>query len=152
LRGSLHQVTFKNVSVNAAYDTRCYFNVQSKADMSQLNLPHGTDNPKVEKQKKTKSKKRICSLALSDIGFVSNSANRCRTLTSLGPRGHSFYDCTAWRRSIALRRCVCVRNYLLPDTRLPSSAPHTSLHPITSDHHLLTVYSRLICSPRIWVA
>jgi len=26
------------------YDTRCYFNVHSKADMSQLNLPHGTDN------------------------------------------------------------------------------------------------------------
>ena len=26
------------------YDTRCYFNVCSKADMSQLNLPHGTDN------------------------------------------------------------------------------------------------------------
>ena len=23
------------------YDTRCYFNVRSKADMSQLNLPHG---------------------------------------------------------------------------------------------------------------
>jgi len=26
------------------YDTRCYFNVRSKADMSQLNLPHGADN------------------------------------------------------------------------------------------------------------
>ena len=26
------------------YDTRCYFNLRSKADMSQLNLPHGTDN------------------------------------------------------------------------------------------------------------
>jgi len=25
-------------------DTRCYFNVRSKADMSQLNLPHGTNN------------------------------------------------------------------------------------------------------------
>jgi len=33
------------------YDTRCYFNVQSKADMSQLNLPHGTNNYKVAKQK-----------------------------------------------------------------------------------------------------
>jgi len=29
------------------YDTRCYFNVRSKADMSQLNLLHGTDNEKV---------------------------------------------------------------------------------------------------------
>ena len=26
------------------YDTRCYFNVRSKADISQLDLPHGTDN------------------------------------------------------------------------------------------------------------
>ena len=26
------------------YDTRCYINVRSKADISQLNLPHGTDN------------------------------------------------------------------------------------------------------------
>ena len=26
------------------YDTRCYINVRSKANISQLNLPHGTDN------------------------------------------------------------------------------------------------------------
>ena len=26
------------------YDTRCYFNVRSKADMSRLNLPLGNDN------------------------------------------------------------------------------------------------------------
>jgi len=26
------------------YDTRCYFNVRSKADTNQLNVPHGTDN------------------------------------------------------------------------------------------------------------
>ena len=26
------------------YDTRCYFNVRSKADTSRLNLPHGEDN------------------------------------------------------------------------------------------------------------
>jgi len=26
------------------YYTRCYFYVRSKADMSQLNLPHGNDN------------------------------------------------------------------------------------------------------------
>jgi len=26
------------------YDTRCYFNVRSKADMSQLSLPHGNNN------------------------------------------------------------------------------------------------------------
>jgi len=39
------------------YDTRCYFNVRSKADMSQLNLPHGTDNSTVEKEKNWKVKK-----------------------------------------------------------------------------------------------
>ena len=33
------------------YDTRCYFNMRSKADISQLNLPRGTDNQKVQKQK-----------------------------------------------------------------------------------------------------
>ena len=26
------------------YDTRCYFNVRSEADMIRLNLPHGDDN------------------------------------------------------------------------------------------------------------
>jgi len=28
----------------SAYDTRCYINMRSKAHMSQLNLPHATDN------------------------------------------------------------------------------------------------------------
>ena len=32
------------MSSRRRYDTRCYFNVCSKADISQLNLPHGTDN------------------------------------------------------------------------------------------------------------
>ena len=39
------------------YDTRCYINMQSKADMSQLNEPHGTNNYKVEKNRKTKKNK-----------------------------------------------------------------------------------------------
>jgi len=30
--------------VHIGYDMRCYFNMHSKANMSQLNLPHGTDN------------------------------------------------------------------------------------------------------------
>jgi len=29
------------------YDTRCYINVRSKANMGRLNLPHGADNEKV---------------------------------------------------------------------------------------------------------
>ena len=36
------------------YDTRCYFNVRSKADMSQLNLPHETNNLTVENSKNKK--------------------------------------------------------------------------------------------------
>jgi len=36
------------------YDTRCYFNVRSKADMSPLNLPHGNNNWKVENRKTKK--------------------------------------------------------------------------------------------------
>ena len=36
--------TLSKVRVTIRYDTRCYFNVRSKADISQLNLPHGTDN------------------------------------------------------------------------------------------------------------
>jgi len=40
--------SFSSVSkaggVTIRYDTRCYFNVRSKADISRLNLPHGTDN------------------------------------------------------------------------------------------------------------
>ena len=37
------------------YDTRCYLNVRSKADMSQLNLPHGNNN-QMCKTEKVKSK------------------------------------------------------------------------------------------------
>ena len=38
--------TYQHSQINSEtrYDTRCYFNVRSKADISQLNLPHGTDN------------------------------------------------------------------------------------------------------------
>ena len=39
---SLGDVSSRNDTIR--YDTRCYFNVRSKADISQLNLPHGTDN------------------------------------------------------------------------------------------------------------
>ena len=35
---------FTRVAMLNRYDTRCYFNVRSKADISRLNLPHGNDN------------------------------------------------------------------------------------------------------------
>ena len=39
---ALRKIHSKSIAI--LYDTRCYFNVRSKADMSQLNLPHGNDN------------------------------------------------------------------------------------------------------------
>ena len=47
--GQIHRpaAVHSNIPVlryDTRYDTRCYFNVRSKADMSQLNLPHGNDN------------------------------------------------------------------------------------------------------------
>jgi len=41
-RTAQRAVSVKILSIR--YDTRCYFNVRSKANMSQLNLPHGTKN------------------------------------------------------------------------------------------------------------
>ena len=43
------------------YDTGCYLNVRSKANMSQLNLAHGTDKKCKKNRKKTRSRKQICS-------------------------------------------------------------------------------------------
>ena len=40
---SVFFVTHTHVTV-VRYDTGCYFNVLSNADVSQLNLPHGTNN------------------------------------------------------------------------------------------------------------
>ena len=37
-------IVFQRFDDTIRYATRCYFNVRSKADISQLNLPHGTDN------------------------------------------------------------------------------------------------------------
>jgi len=46
LQAAQNQVTPEDLwnGTKTRYDTRCYFNVRSKADISQLNLPHGTDN------------------------------------------------------------------------------------------------------------
>jgi len=43
-RSDKSYMRFDHVCVHTIrYDTRCYFNVRSKADISQLNLPHGTE-------------------------------------------------------------------------------------------------------------
>ena len=36
--------TDRRTSDTIRYDTRCYFDARSKADISRLNLPHGNDN------------------------------------------------------------------------------------------------------------
>jgi len=47
------------VCATIRYDTRCYFNVRSKANMSQLNLPHGNRQLKsVKTEKKLKVENR----------------------------------------------------------------------------------------------
>ena len=46
--------------MTSQHDTRCYFNVRSKANMSQLNLPRNRQLKSVKKQKKTKSRKQTC--------------------------------------------------------------------------------------------
>jgi len=38
------------------YDTRCCFNARSKADINQLNLPHGTEKLKSEEKRKQNQK------------------------------------------------------------------------------------------------
>jgi len=55
-------IFISSVDEELCYDTirydircmRCYFSVRSKADTSELNLPHGTNYQKVENRKKTK--------------------------------------------------------------------------------------------------
>jgi len=46
LRQRTVALTPRAIKINdkIGYDTRCYFNERSIADMSQLNLPHGDDN------------------------------------------------------------------------------------------------------------
>jgi len=39
-----HRNSAANYITKIVYGTRCYFSVRSKADTSQLNLPHGTNN------------------------------------------------------------------------------------------------------------
>jgi len=54
--------TLTLIQIRIRHDTRCYSNVRSKADMSQLNL-YRTEptTKKCKKNRKSKSKKRICS-------------------------------------------------------------------------------------------
>jgi len=46
--GIIHKLTVDEfvdcTNTPIRYDTRCYFNVRSKADIGRLNLPHGNDN------------------------------------------------------------------------------------------------------------
>jgi len=56
--------------------TRCYFNVRSKADMSQLNLQHITNNYKVE-NRKPKSKKTYMLTQSEGRWNTSNNKYKC---------------------------------------------------------------------------
>jgi len=55
------QVLFDKIA--SVYFTRCYFNVHSKADMSQLNLPHGKNTTKrCKAEKSTHAHTRLTAL------------------------------------------------------------------------------------------
>jgi len=69
----LNMTSFTVCVFTDANDTICYFNVRSKADISQVNRPHGTDNEKVVKNYKVK--KQI-GLSFSANGIVFEQKNR----------------------------------------------------------------------------
>ena len=50
-RRAVSEIAELLVKITTRYDARCYFNVRSKADMSQLKLPHRTNNQKVKNRK-----------------------------------------------------------------------------------------------------
>jgi len=57
-------------------DTRCYFNVRSKANTSQLNLQHGPTTTKC-KDRKTKSRKQIYSeITVNSLGNPCSESGR----------------------------------------------------------------------------
>ena len=75
------------------YDTRCYFNVRSKANMSQLNLPHGC-NPEPFFP--------IAEFGTED-SLISRSRDPARITESR--REHGIYRCKAGK--------VCFVSYLV---------------------------------------
>ena len=52
----MSSLNIQQIIISIRYDTRSYFNVHSKADISRLNLPHGT-KLKMRDKEKLKSKK-----------------------------------------------------------------------------------------------
>ena len=70
------------------YDTRCYFNVRSKADMSQLILPHGIEKVSAGGQMSGQGLIAIRKTRSAIMDVVSNSAfYKCRpTAQAATPR------------------------------------------------------------------
>ena len=71
------------ISATIRYDTRCYFNVRSKANMSRsVSLIYRTE-PTTKKcksrRKKTKSRKQICSEITVNSGMLASDRRRPRT-------------------------------------------------------------------------
>jgi len=63
------------------YDTRCYFNVRSKADISQLNLPHGATGSLVEILSRFETVFSTISMAFSQSWYI-DLENYCQVLPS----------------------------------------------------------------------
>jgi len=73
------------------YDTRSYFNVRSKADISQLNLPHETKLKKWKRKKKDRKNRphRRCfsriTLSISTAGMFHIERTLSRAGSGQGP-------------------------------------------------------------------
>jgi len=82
-----HFFLYQFTNVVIRYDTRCYFNMRSKADISQLNLPHGTDNWKCVKTEKLPSQHYLSQILLT-VNSLPLSG-----LTSHAVNIYSYFNC-----------------------------------------------------------
>ena len=81
------------------YDTRCYFNVRSKADISRLNLPHVAENlKKLEKTFFLNFKSRIC----SEVGLSVNSPGIRGVSPEEEKEGYAFEKVLQKRKVLSL--------------------------------------------------
>jgi len=79
-----------NGCIRIRYDTRCYINVRPKANMSQLNLYRTQPTTKKCKNRKTTSRKQICSeITVNSAGNLCSENLRRR---NEGMKGYSGKD------------------------------------------------------------
>ena len=83
LDGTIHS----RALLRLRYDTRCYFSVRSIADISQLNLPHGTGTARL-----------TCGAESTKLSGVRPSVRPSVTLSHLGPPHAAAAGLLPWAR------------------------------------------------------